>query len=94
MIYFILGNFEEGPSQKLLCNTDNECPNTLSCVNRTCISPCTTVSCGPNAFCEVDNHAAWCRCSPGYTKPEGGKCISGETINFYYITHAVYFQDP
>ncbi|CAH2073951.1 unnamed protein product, partial [Iphiclides podalirius] len=66
-----------GPSQKQLCSSDNECPNNLACVNRTCISPCTSVTCGPNAFCEVENHAAWCRCNPGYTKPEEGKCISG-----------------
>ncbi|XP_038215243.1 fibrillin-1-like [Zerene cesonia] len=65
------------PSQKLLCSKDNQCPNNQACLNRTCVSPCVSVSCGPNAFCEVENHAAWCRCNPGYTKPEGGKCISG-----------------
>lgn len=74
---YLLGTVEETPSQKLLCSNDNECPNTLACLNRTCTSPCSRMSCGSNALCEVENHAGWCRCNPGYTKPEGGKCISG-----------------
>lgn len=77
MIIHITGTIEDGPTQKHLCSSDTQCPNTFACLNHTCVSPCSSVLCGLNAFCEVDNHAAWCRCNPGYTKPEGGKCISG-----------------
>lgn len=73
-----LGTAEHGTLPRQLCSKSSQCPNNLACVNRTCVSPCTNVACGPNAFCEVENHAAWCRCNPGYTKPEGGKCISGK----------------
>lgn len=89
-----LGTAEEIPTEKRLCSADDECPNTLACLNSTCLSPCTSVSCGLNAFCEVDNHAAWCRCNPGYTKPEGGKCISGKhykykTLTFKFSYHLI-----
>ncbi|KAF5291111.1 hypothetical protein FQA39_LY14353 [Lamprigera yunnana] len=63
-------------SSKTECSTNNDCANTLACVDGTCISPCGALLCGSHAYCEPENHAAWCRCSVGYTKNKDGECVS------------------
>lgn len=40
------------------------------------MSPCGSLLCGPNAYCEPDKHAAWCRCAIGFSEGANGECIS------------------
>lgn len=47
-----------------------------------CVNPCNLLVCGPNAYCESDKHAAWCRCSAGYAESVLGECVSRKpTVN-------------
>lgn len=39
------------------CTSNNDCASNLFCHERSCISPCTNLLCGSNAFCEPENHA-------------------------------------
>lgn len=61
---------------KTECTTNHDCANNLACTDGTCISPCASLLCGPHAFCEPENHAAWCRCTVGYTENANGECVS------------------
>lgn len=73
MKYFLgTGSF----SPKGECTSDTECAGQLTCINYACINPCNTIPCGPNAYCEPEHHAAWCRCFPGFTENEKGECVS------------------
>lgn len=58
------------------CSIDGDCADTLMCKGGTCVSPCGNLACGPNAYCEPENHAAWCRCAPGYSEGKNGECVS------------------
>lgn len=62
--------------QSVQCKNNNECADTLACVQGQCISPCKSLLCGQNAYCEPENHAAWCRCRVGFTENESGECVS------------------
>lgn len=66
---------EEG-AVKSQCRSSRDCASSLACIQGTCISPCTTLVCGPNAFCEPENHAAWCKCRVGFLKGTNGDCVS------------------
>lgn len=39
------------------CTSNHDCASNLFCHERSCISPCTNLLCGSNAFCEPENHA-------------------------------------
>lgn len=68
----------EAPGARTECSSNNDCAKTLACVDGNCISPCATLLCGSHAYCEPDNHAAWCRCDVGYKENELGECISSK----------------
>lgn len=73
------------PSQ---CRSNNDCADTLACVQGTCISPCKSLLCGQNAYCEPENHAAWCRCRVGFEENESGECVSRKlflSFTFYFL---------
>ena len=56
---------------------NSDCAGQLSCVAGTCVNPCSTLPCGPNAYCEPDqNHRAWCKCNVGYIEGPNGECVS------------------
>ena len=48
------------------CTTDPECPDHLACIQERCQDPCTTLACGINAQCSVNNHRATCTCRRGF----------------------------
>ncbi|KAJ8890121.1 hypothetical protein PR048_009628 [Dryococelus australis] len=58
------------------CLSNNDCPGQLACSGGACVNPCDTLPCGANAYCEPDNHAAWCRCAIGYKEAANGSCVS------------------
>ncbi|CAB0029718.1 unnamed protein product, partial [Trichogramma brassicae] len=64
------------PTAKQECSSNNDCENYLACVHGSCVNPCDDVPCGPNAYCEPDKHAAWCRCVIGYTENNNNECVS------------------
>lgn len=66
----------EDGSAKRQCLDNEDCAETLACVRGSCISPCSSLLCGPNAYCEPENHAAWCRCRVGFTEGPNGECLS------------------
>lgn len=68
---------EEG-APKTECQTNDDCANTLACIEGSCLSPCRTLLCGPHAYCEPDKHAAWCRCNVGFTEDISGECVSSK----------------
>lgn len=63
---------------KTECSSNSDCASNLHCMNNNCVSPCAELVCGPNAFCEPENHAGWCRCRVGFTKGPNGDCVSGK----------------
>lgn len=72
------------------CLSNNDCADTLACVQGTCISPCKSLLCGQNAYCEPENHAAWCRCRVGFEENESGECVSRE---FFFLNFSFCFID-
>ncbi|CAG2055426.1 unnamed protein product, partial [Timema podura] len=58
------------------CSTNDDCAGQLACVEGACVNPCNALPCGHNAYCEADNHAAWCRCTVGYVEGSNGDCVS------------------
>lgn len=73
------------PTPKTECSSNDDCASTLACVNNNCISPCDTLRCGKNAYCEPENHAAWCRCNPGFTETPNGECVSRKLLQKYFF---------
>ncbi|XP_047739052.1 fibrillin-1 [Hyalella azteca] len=58
-------------SERVGCSVHSECPSDLACENGVCINPCDSLPCGSNAYCEPEEHAAWCRCHPGFNEVFG-----------------------
>lgn len=42
---------------KSQCRSNKDCAETLACVQGSCISPCKSLLCGQNAYCEPEKHA-------------------------------------
>ncbi|KAG8232834.1 hypothetical protein J437_LFUL013160, partial [Ladona fulva] len=61
---------------KTECDKNTDCVDQLACVAGSCVNPCDKLPCGVNAYCEAQNHAAWCRCNVGFTELPGGECVS------------------
>lgn len=68
------------PTGKNKCSSNDDCENYLACVQGSCVNPCDNIPCGPNAYCEPDKHAAWCRCVIGFTEGVNNECVSREYI--------------
>lgn len=68
--------FEDPVLGKSECTSNSDCASNLHCRDRTCVSPCSDLLCGSNAFCEPENHAGWCRCRVGYSEGPSGDCVS------------------
>lgn len=51
------------------CENNDQCPDNKYCdlITKTCKDPCTTKTCGTNAFCNATNHEAICQCITGYS---------------------------
>ncbi|XP_047739046.1 uncharacterized protein LOC108675679 isoform X4 [Hyalella azteca] len=49
------------------CSSNDDCPDTQSCINELCVNPCVHDPCARNAFCIVRDHVPQCTCPPGYT---------------------------
>ena len=59
------------------CSADDDCDGQLACIQGGCVNPCQALPCGANAYCEPEEHAAWCRCLPGFKEDSRtGACIS------------------
>ncbi|ROT61478.1 hypothetical protein C7M84_020730 [Penaeus vannamei] len=55
--------------EEVECRSDDDCPGDLACTDSgECVNPCDALPCGSNAYCEAEDHAAWCRCHPGYAE--------------------------
>jgi len=50
-------NYVDPIRGKTECTTNQDCASNLLCDQGSCISACTNLLCGPNAFCEPENHA-------------------------------------
>lgn len=66
----------ESGAVKSQCAHNDDCSSNLACSNGKCVSPCSSLLCGENAFCETENHAAWCRCKVGFIEGVNGGCVS------------------
>lgn len=64
------------------CTSNEQCADQLACIEGTCINPCSKLPCGANAYCEPENHAAWCRCTVGFKESANGECVSGKKTLF------------
>ncbi len=58
------------------CSSDSQCDGQLACIQGSCVNPCQALPCGPNAYCEPEDHAAWCRCLPSFKESSTGACVS------------------
>ncbi|KAK3931322.1 Fibrillin-1, partial [Frankliniella fusca] len=63
-------------SPKGECSRHSDCAGPLACEGGVCVNPCNSLPCGANAFCEAENHAAWCRCAIGFSEGRNGECVS------------------
>ena len=48
------------------CRQDNQCEDTLACIEGKCSNPCQSDICGLNAICNVKTHRTACACEKGY----------------------------
>jgi hypothetical protein len=55
------------------CGSNTDCPPNMSCIKTTaannareCFDPCSTLRCGFNAECKVENRRAFCNCKSGF----------------------------
>lgn len=78
---------EEG-SVKSQCRRNQDCADTLACERGTCVSPCSSLLCGPNAYCEPEKHAAWCRCRVGFVEGPNGDCVSRKFLTSCSVYHS------
>lgn len=62
------------------CTSNDDCENYYACDNGNCVNPCESLPCGPNAYCEPDKHAAWCRCVVGFTEGKDNECVSRKCL--------------
>lgn len=67
--------YEDPAGKDYMCKNNNDCASNLYCKDSYCISPCTDLTCGANAYCDAENHAGWCRCRVGFTQGPNG-CVS------------------
>ena len=58
------------------CDSDDDCPDHLYCVNRRCENPCEGKICGVNAYCNATNHQAICKCPPNHHGNPETECSS------------------
>ncbi|CAG0881855.1 unnamed protein product [Darwinula stevensoni] len=58
------------------CQQDSDCGPNLACKSGDCVNPCSLLPCGDNAYCTVEDSAAWCRCLPGFKEGRNGACAS------------------
>lgn len=79
----------EPGSVKSQCRSNADCASNLACQEGTCVSPCIGLLCGANAFCEIENHNAWCRCRVGFSEGRNGDCVSRKLINFIEIFRSI-----
>lgn len=75
------------PNCRPECTTNDDCENSLSCINDKCINPCAD-SCGLNADCKVIRHNAICTCRTGYEGDPFSQCHPVEvvTVRNEYVT--------
>ena len=76
-------NYLFSAPQRPECVRDFECPSSLRCYKEKCENPCELTTCGTNAECEVQNHKATCRCSPGFLGDPFVNCSRGKQSTFF-----------
>lgn len=60
------------------CKSDDDCPQSATCLNRQCINPCIVSNpCAPNAECQANNHRAVCHCPSGLNGNPFINCYQG-----------------
>lgn len=71
--------------QQSVCQYNEDCPPDRLCdrLNRICINPCSTDTCGTNALCVPNHHAAECRCPPGSSGNPHISCTYGPGEPFH-----------
>lgn len=57
------------------CVSDGECPFNMACRNNICVNPCRD-ACGENAYCEVVNSRAVCKCPEYYQGDPHSRCFA------------------
>ena len=61
------------------CSSDDECPLTQACEQRSCINPCNQDNpCSPRAYCTVQQHRPRCACPSGMTGDPYRQCFPSE----------------
>ena len=74
------------------CQSDNECPATQACIQRSCVNPCSYQNpCAPQASCAVSNHRPTCTCPSGFTGDAFRACYPG-TKYIYDFSYFFYFK--
>lgn len=77
------------PACRPECVVSSECALNCACVNQRCTDPCPG-TCGINARCQVVNHNAICRCTPGYTGDPFVRCIPEQSK--YWVKCMYHYQ--
>ena len=61
------------------CTSDSECSPNQACDNGNCVNPCVVSNpCSSTAACYVSNHAARCKCPPGFTGDPYSRRVQSE----------------
>lgn len=57
------------------CDSNDDCPDHLYCINRRCENPCEGQICGKNAYCNATDHQAICTCPPNHHGNPEVECV-------------------
>ena len=67
------------------CIVNANCSRQHACILEKCQDPCSTLTCGRNADCSVNQHHAICTCHPGYIGDPYSICQERKCMICCYI---------
>lgn len=80
ILFFYICTFSHY-SRTVTCITNDDCPITEACIDRSCQRPCDVHNpCAQNAVCINTNHGSDCSCAEGYQGNGYIGCVPGNFI--------------
>ena len=72
------GVLQNTGKDKSECHSDFECSSYEVCKENSCVESCDVLKCGKNAYCDVGDHNAVCKCLDGFHVGLNKTCLSSE----------------
>ena len=73
------------------CRKDADCPTNKACIDHSCVDPCKTNPCAPQAICTAANHIAVCTCPVGWAGNAHEECFQCKSSSLYSFTKLYFY---